>query len=254
MNLANVYNWILFKLSRLENRSCFLCEAALPYINQGLCQSCTGDFPLNRHSCTRCGIELPQTLYTAKQQRKRNNAPYICGECIHRPPAWHTLTALCQYKYPATIMIQALKYRAKFANAKLLSRLFIAEIKRQPEIQLPECLLPVPLHPERQKQRGFNQAIELARPIAKTLNIPLDINSCIRITNTPSQAGLDKIMRLQNLLDAFTLREIPPYKHIAIFDDVVTTGNTVRCLCKLLYAAGIERVDVWCIARASKQT
>ena len=254
MNINNVYNWLLIKLSRIGNRSCFLCEAILPDNNHGLCQACKEDFPLNHHACARCGTELPQTLYTPKQRLTRANAPYICGECLHRPPGWHSLTALCQYEYPATTMIQALKYQAKFANAKLLSSLLVTELKRQPQDQLPQCILPVPLHPERQKQRGFNQAIELARPIAKALNIPLDINSCVRTTNTPSQAGLDKLMRLQNLIDAFSLKKIPPYKHVALFDDVVTTGNTVRCLCKLLHDAGIERVDVWCIARASKQT
>ncbi|VAW80629.1 Competence protein F homolog, phosphoribosyltransferase domain; protein YhgH required for utilization of DNA as sole source of carbon and energy [hydrothermal vent metagenome] len=203
---------------------------------------------MNRHACERCGVKLPQSLSLNSPQ----SPTYLCGDCISSPPAWHTLTALCQYEYPVASMIQSLKYRAKLANAKFLSHLFISELETRLQNQHPQCLLPVPLHPARQRLRGFNQAIELARPIAKALAIPLDIMSCSRITNTHSQASLDQFARLQNLQNAFVLNKSFTYKHIAIFDDVVTTGNTIRSLCKLLYSTGVEQIDIWCIARASK--
>jgi len=264
MNIINVYNCLFSKLLELNKqlpRSCFLCTGKIPNSNQGLCPACLDDFPLNRIACDRCGNELPKLIESnepieALKEPTTYIAPRICGECMKTPPAWHTLNALCQYDYPASNMIQSLKYNAQFANAKILSQLFLSKLKseleKSPDTELPQCIMPVPLHPKRQKQRGFNQAIELARPIAKALAIPLDIESCIRQTDTPSQAGLDKLLRLQNLVGAFVLKQIPPYKHIVIFDDVVTTGNTVRSLCKLLHKAGIEKVDVWCIARASK--
>lgn len=248
MNINNVYIWVLNSLSRLIRRACFLCETQLPGINKGLCPACLQDFPINHFACARCGVDLPHTIYQTNQPQTVPS--YICGDCIATPPAWHTLTALCQYEYPVANMIQALKYNAKFPNAKLLSRLFVSELQSSFS-QPPDCIMPVPLHPARQRQRGFNQAIELARPIAKALNIPLDINSCFRRADTASQASLDKLTRLRNLLDAFILKKMPAHKHIAIFDDVVTTGSTVRSLCKLLHQAGVERVDVWCIARAS---
>ncbi len=249
MNTINVYNWLNNKLLNQLAKTCFLCKSLLPNTNSGLCWACLEDFPLNRHACARCGVKLPQSLTTFSTQQ---SPTYICGDCISSPPAWHTLTALCQYEYPVASMIQSLKYRAKFTNAKFLSRLFTSEFESSLKLQRPQCLLPVPLHPIRQRQRGFNQAIELARPIAKALAIPLDVMSCSRISNTHSQASLDQFARLQNLQNAFILTKNITYKHIAIFDDVVTTGSTIRSLCKLLYQAGIERVDVWCIARASK--
>jgi len=265
MNLLNVYKWLLNHLSAKVGKACFFCETKIPALNNGLCNACLDDFPINRHACERCGINLPHTIYSAGKTPQIGSSQtdisltntahtktYLCGDCIATPPAWHTLTALCQYEYPASNMIQALKYNAKFNNAKLLASMFIAELRSMPQLPLPQCLLPVPLHPVRQQQRGFNQAIELARPIARTLGIPLDIHSCIRRADTPSQANLDKLTRLINLQDAFTLKRSLSYKHVTIFDDVVTTGSTVRSLCKLLHNAGVERVDVWCIARASK--
>ena len=256
-----VYNWIFNALSGMRKPRCFLCETTDPYLKSGLCPACLNDFPLNRSACLRCGSLLPAdnlcsngpdpvavpAFDTNSLQQQR-----LCGACLANPPAWHTLRALCQYQYPAPHLIQGLKYRAQFANAKQLSRLFITELTQNKPQPLPQCLLPVPLHPSRQQQRGFNQAIELARPVARHFNIPLDTRSVRRTLNTPAQANLDKNQRLYNLNNAFSLQRQPACSHVALFDDVVTTGSTVSSLCKLLTQAGVQRVDVWCIARASK--
>ncbi len=273
------------RIPALNNGLCAACLDDFP-INRYACERCGISLPHTIHNIREISQteilhkERPQTdrSYTKTSSTNasstqsswanspetndaQTNAPqivavrpktYLCGNCITTPPAWHTLTALCQYEYPASNMIQALKYHAKFHNAKLLARMFIAELNSIPGLQIPQCILPVPLHPTRQRQRRFNQAIELARPIARALNIPLDINSCQRRADTPSQANLDQLTRLQNLQNAFILKRLPAYNHVAIFDDVVTTGSTVRSLCKLLHKAGVERVDVWCIARASR--
>jgi ComF family protein len=122
--------------------------------------------------------------------------------------------------------------------------------KRYANQLLPDLLLPVPLHYKRIAERGFNQALEIARIIAKSLQIPIDAKSCIRVRNTAAQAELKSDKRKANVARAFQCIKPIAAKHVAIVDDVVTTGNTVRELSKVLHKAGVERIDVWCIARA----
>ncbi|MCW8908267.1 MAG: phosphoribosyltransferase family protein, partial [Sedimenticola sp.] len=114
---------------------------------------------------------------------------------------------------------------------------------------LPERLLPVPLHPVRLRQRGYNQSLELARPLARRLGIALEQNSCHRVLDTRPQADLPRRQRLHNLQRAFRLSHPPEARHIALVDDVVTTGSTVNELARLLLRAGVQRVDVWAVAR-----
>ena len=109
--------------------------------------------------------------------------------------------------------------------------------------------MPVPLHPIRLKDRGFNQALELAKPIARHFNIPLDIKSCKRIKATATQSTLDKKVRKKNMRGAFELVRPLDCKYLVLIDDVVTTGTTVNELAKTLKANGVQRVDVWAIAR-----
>ena len=118
---------------------------------------------------------------------------------------------------------------------------------------LPECIIPVPLHPQRLRVRGFNQALELARIIAKQLNIPLNYSLCQRDKSTPFQSGLSAKQRKQNLKNAFIVTKPHAYKHVAIFDDVVTTGTTVNELAKQLKNSGVETIEVWAIARTQNK-
>lgn len=116
---------------------------------------------------------------------------------------------------------------------------------------LPQYLLCVPLHGERLRERGFNQALELARPLARALAIPLDVHSLVRTRPTQAQTGLDAAARRQNLRKAFEFRPgNSPARHVALLDDVMTTGSTLRECARVLRRGGIERVDVWALARA----
>jgi ComF family protein len=99
------------------------------------------------------------------------------------------------------------------------------------------------------RERGFNQALELARLIAAQLNIPVDYSLCQRDKATPFQSGLSARQRKRNLKNAFSMTKTVPYKHVAIFDDVVTTGTTVNELAKKLKQSGVQIVEVWAIAR-----
>lgn len=141
-----------------------------------------------------------------------------------------------------------LKFGGHTKNARLLGLLLAEHLKQT--AQLPELIIPVPLHKLRYRERGFNQALEIARTVAKELNIPLDITSCQRTHDTPHQIGLTAIQRRKNLEKAFTLIKPIKTQHVAILDDVMTTGSTVHEIASLLKKAGVERVDVWVCARA----
>lgn len=114
---------------------------------------------------------------------------------------------------------------------------------------MPECIIPVPLHQQRLRERGFNQALELSRIISKQLNIPLNYSLCHRDKATPFQSGLSAKQRKQNLKNAFKVAKNHSYQHVAIFDDVVTTGTTVNELARQLKQSGVRTIEVWAIAR-----
>jgi ComF family protein len=145
-------------------------------------------------------------------------------------------------------LIKALKFNADYKNARLLGLLLAEHLKQSTE--KPDCLLPVPLHKARYRQRGFNQSIEIARHVAKELQIPLDLTSCQRNRDTPHQTGLPAKQRRKNLSNAFSLINPVKSDHVAILDDVMTTGSTTHELAKLLKKSGVRRVDVWVCARA----
>lgn len=113
----------------------------------------------------------------------------------------------------------------------------------------PQCLIAVPLHPKRLRERGYNQALEIARPLAKSLAIKLENNLCQRVKHTPPQTDLKLKDRRVNLRHAFHINTIKHYRHIAIIDDVITTGQTVQELARVFRLAGVETIEVWAVAR-----
>ena len=112
-----------------------------------------------------------------------------------------------------------------------------------------QCLIPVPIHPKKLKQRGFNQAVILTKLLAKQLNLPYDLNSCKKIKHTLPQANLDRKQRRNNLHQAFQVTPIP-YQQVILIDDLLTTGSTANELACTLKKSGVTQVDVWCCARA----
>lgn len=115
--------------------------------------------------------------------------------------------------------------------------------------ELPELLLPVPLHPRRLRERGFNQAAELAGVIGRELDIRADARACERVRPTVAQTGLTAAERRRNLRDVFRVRIPNPPPHIAIVDDVMTTGATAESLARSLRRQGVERIEIWVCAR-----
>ncbi|WP_078486960.1 ComF family protein [Solemya velesiana gill symbiont] len=145
-------------------------------------------------------------------------------------------------------LIGHFKFNEELQYGALLSRLLQKEIESlQPE--MPELLIPVPLHPSRLKERGFNQALELARPLAKTFDIQLDLDTLHRTRATPHQIGLQRKERIKNVRGAFEMRGGIKADHVALVDDVITTGSTLRERAGVLRKSGVSQVDVWSIAR-----
>lgn len=179
--------------------------------------------------------------------RPLNTEIPLCGECLSRPPAFDTSYAPYIYQGAMRYMILGLKSGAEYKNARSLGLLFAKSVQKAPR---PDCILPVPLHQARYRQRGFNQVIEIARTVSNELQIPIDLTTCVRHRDTPHQTNLSAKQRRKNIKNAFAVLKPIQTQHIAIIDDVMTTGSTVQELARVLKKAGAARVDVWVCARA----
>ena len=230
-------SWIEKTLTRLYPPTCVLCGA--PGLNGlDLCAGCIGDLPANADSCSRCALPLPAG--------QPPNTP--CGACQRRPPPFAVCHAAFRYEDPIPALVGGAKFRARLNLARLLGQC-VANSLRERNTEMPELILPVPLHAKRLRERGYNQALEIARFVGRELAIPVDAHSCTRVLATSPQAGLEQKKRRRNVRDAFRVVRPPDASHVAILDDVVTTGSTVSELAVVLRKAGVERVDVWAVAR-----
>lgn len=228
-------------------RQCHLCRLSItgstPNTNRVeslfWCQDCIKRLNQSPSRCQRCGLHTPTPVAQ-------------CGQCLAHPSAWDRLYCLNDYQAPLKEYIQQLKYQRKFWLACDLA-LLLSECIKMPA---PE-LIPVPLHWRRMWQRGFNQSAEIADYLAKHLRqqgYECQINDRVfkRTQATPQQKGLTKAQRMRNTLRAFQLIQPPVSKHVALVDDVVTTGSTLKPLCRLLRKSGGERIDVYCLSRTSE--
>jgi ComF family protein len=174
----------------------------------------------------------------------------LCGQCLQDPPSYDSAVSLFRYAYPADHLILRLKFQAQLHLARALGELLARHLKREMQT-MPEIIIPVPLHRARLRERGFNQALEIARPIARSLSIPVDYKSCERVRKTSAQSLLPAAERRKNIKGAFRVTRLIAARHVAILDDVMTTGHTVQELAATLRKAGVERIDVWVVARAA---
>lgn len=267
-----VYNWLKNTLPWLFSKQCLLCLSPIKINSQQksfswfrfkpitgntnsqlyhalkwqkknkylLCAECENDLPLNQHHCIVCSVPFSIDNNTANL--------LICGQCQINLPIYNTSMVPFLYSTPLKQMITDLKFNNKLYYSSLLAQIFIHSIKPRSD-QIPDCIIPVPLHPQRLRERGFNQALELSRIISSQLNIPLDYSLCQRKSNTLYQSGLNSKQRKSNLRNAFQVKTPHQYKHVVIFDDVVTTGTTVNELARKLKQSGVEKIEVWAIAR-----
>lgn len=200
-----------------------------------LCATCAAALPLNRCACPCCAAPLALP------------AP-ACGPCLRRPPPQQSARAVFLYRPPLDRWLPRAKFHGDLACVRLLAALMARELADdQP---LPQALLPIPLHRARLRQRGFDQALELARPLARHLGIALRADVLQRVRATQAQTRLDAAARRRNLRGAFAVAPghgLPP--HVVLVDDVMTTGATVHAATRALLQAGVARVDVWACAR-----
>ena len=237
----------------MSNRLAFLLNSCLRFVHQGfsralsqpcllcgkrvhggpLCTACLGDLP--RLPATRCPLcAMPTPLGE------------VCGACLKRPPAFDRCRAVLAYAHPTDVLVQRLKYGGELALAGFLADLLIAEIDTA---ILPDLILPMPLHPRRLGERGFNQAVEIGRALSARLNVPLAINLCRRIRDTPAQVGLDLAERRRNLRGAFHCDTRHQGLRVALVDDVMTSGTSLDELARAVRRAGASGVEAWVVAR-----
>jgi ComF family protein len=173
-----------------------------------------------------------------------------CAACLYDPPRWQKLVAPLIYQGLARDLLIQLKFAESLHLANSLASSVIHYFRDSKP--LPEALLPVPLHRNRLLTRGYNQAFEIARTLSHMLDIPVDTSALCRIRDTDSQAGLSANQRQKNILRAFAYKASKPYSHVAIVDDIVTTGSTANEITRTLHRAGVEHVEIWGLARVSK--
>jgi ComF family protein len=231
-----VYNWLKSK------HACLLCDepadAAL-----AICTSCEAELPWLGGHCQVCALPLP-------------SQGLVCGACLKKPPRFSKVEVPWRYAFPVDSLITRFKHQAKWPLGRLLGELLSQHLQHAFDEGLPrpDLLLPVPLADRRQRQRGFNQAGLLAEWLSANLQLPVQAHWLQRVIDTPAQQQLDAATRKRNLRKAFALAPDSSVsgRHVALVDDVLTTGATAESLARLLKKAGAARVDVYCLARTPK--
>ncbi|WP_459742369.1 phosphoribosyltransferase family protein [Pseudomonas sp. 3A(2025)] len=230
---SQVYIWLKNK------RFCLLCDEPSDS-EMPLCVPCEAELPWLNAQCLCCALPLP-------------GFDGHCLDCTLKPPAFSQVIAPWEYRFVVDRLITRFKHQGQWPLGRLLAELMTHYLQHRFDEGLPrpDMLLPVPLARQRLRQRGFNQAAMLAGWMGHALNLQVDEQQLLRIRETPSQQGLDAKARKRNLAGAFTLRDSDALrgKHLAIVDDVVTTGTTAQALAYLLMQAGAQRVDIYCLAR-----
>ena len=197
---------------------CVACEQALPYLRDPLCLSCAHPIP---------GGDL-------------------CGHCLAHPPKFSRCTAVLAYAFPVNKLVQGLKYGDQLALADALAKQLTPRIDRS---SLPDCIIAMPLHPNKLEHRGYNQALLIAKVLARELDIELLTDACQRVRDTPSQSALPFKERGKNMRDAFRCGEDLSGKKIALVDDVLTSGASLDALASVVQKQGAIDIQAWVVAR-----
>jgi ComF family protein len=216
-------------------RRCLFCGDTAE--REMCCAACYRELPWNDPACIRCG--LPLTVSAG-----------VCGRCLHAPPPFDAAVCAFAYQFPINRLLVKLKFGARLGHARALGLLLAERVERDPRNDSPEALIPVPLHANRLRQRGFNQAAEIARAAGARLKLPVLTNICERGRDTAAQYSLTAAARQRNVRGSFSIRRPLPIKRLAIVDDVVTTGATVGELARTFRASGAINIQVWSAARA----
>jgi len=211
-------------------QDCLLCAGVSN--TDIVCSACAADLPrLQRPSCPRCAMPTP--------------SGETCGHCLKRPPYFDAVHAAFAYDFPLDKLIQSFKYAHRLA----LGAYFGRQLSMLPHIEA-DLIIPLPFHRERLRERGFNQAIELARPVCRAWHLPIDATSCTRTRNTTAQAQLPWRQRIKNMRGAFHCSTDLTGKRIILIDDVMTSGASLNECARTLKLHGALEVATLVVARA----
>jgi len=233
-------------LENLFPSRCILCQQTVlePAINQNIeiCSSCYEALPHNDNCCTHCALPLPEDI----------DNDVLCGRCIKNRPIFDYSYSLFRYEEEIINLVHQLKFGEKISYARSIGELLLTTMvdRLLPEQGMPDCVIPVPLHDRRLRERGYNQSTEIARVLAKKMDLPIAQGKVLRQRSTLTQTGLKADERQRNIKGAFKVVSELNDKHVLVVDDVITTGSTVNELAKVLKKSGVERVGVLSIARA----
>lgn len=242
---ARLTSWVdggAARLARLFWPSlCILCgQRGQPALD--LCSDCDAELPRIGPACSICSLPLASSVTVP-----------ICGGCLRRRPSFHASCIPFRYAYPLDHLVRAFKYGGRGHNGRVLGSLLARHLRLARKEPWPQLLVPVPLAPRRYRQRGFNQAIDLALSLRSIDGLTIATDRVIRSRETPEQASLGRKQRSRNVRGAFRLTRDLRERHVAILDDVVTTGSTVNELAEVLTHAGAHRIEVWALARVSEK-
>lgn len=213
-------------------QDCPLCGSASGA--ELLCSGCAGDLPLLPEHCPQCALPSPGDA--------------LCGNCLAHPPRFDRTVVLWRYDFPCDTLVQALKYGARIALAGFFARSL--SDRGLPAVDL---IVPMPLHPRRLAERGFNQALEIARKLVRPDGVAVATRGVRRVKDTLPQTELPFEKRATNVRGAFDCALNLSGKSVAVVDDVMTTGATLNELARALKKAGAIRVENWVVARATRR-
>lgn len=211
---------------------CLYCEG--PSGPGLLCDGCESALPWLQLACPGCAQPQVHSQH--------------CARCLKKPPPFDHAWAAFRLEAPVQQGVHALKYHAGFVHADLLGRLMAQRLARRAR-PLPQVIIPVPLHRTRLMRRGYNQALQLAQTLARTLEIRIDAQAAVRLRATPDQIGQTAAQRRHNLRGAFSVEVCLAGQHIALLDDVMTTGATLAELARAARKAGAASIEAWALAR-----
>ncbi|WAP64199.1 ComF family protein [Pseudomonas fortuita] len=239
MNCQPHWKRLVYKCS-LINQSCLLCDEPVEQ-HYPLCIACEQELPWLGDHCLRCALPLPMAGLT-------------CAQCSQRLPAFDKVVALWHFGFPVDTLISRFKHNRQWPLGRLMAELLGHGLMHRfaEGLPRPDLLLPVPLAKRRLRERGFNQAGMLGRWLGSQLGVNCDERILARTRETPAQQRLDAKARRHNLRQAFAVTRELEGKHVAIVDDVLTTGATAQAIAQALRRAGARRVDVYCLARTPK--
>lgn len=214
--------------------ACLLCQQIISIDKPSICDACRAAWQPLTHTCPTCANHVTQQGIS-------------CGRCIKDPMPWHSLCCAGPYEGPSAWLIKGLKYRKQLACATVLSAQLLKSI-RAGQHDAPQAIIPMPLHWRRLWLRGFNQSKLIATHLGKELNIPLLTTGIKRIRHTAPLEDMDRRSRIREMRRAFKVAPMV-HCHVAIVDDVLTSGASAMALSYALLEAGITRVDLWVVAK-----